>query len=373
MQRRQFLGHAGAAAGSLLLASSTRSAIAASGRAAFDAFVSLAPGRGVHAYPSVGAAILSAPLDGTRPYRIGIDAGNWREKILVDRPHIHLIGVHRQACVLSHDTAAGTLKPDGEPWGTWGCASVIVRAPDFRASNLTIENAFDYIGNLAAPKFAPIGPNGAQAVALLLDKGSDRAVLRDVDLRGHQDTLFCEAGRSLFRDCRISGSVDFIFGAGRALFERCDLQSRFRPDKPRQGYVAVPSTPRSQEHGLVFERCRLVRERSVPDASVALGRAWRPGRQFPDGKYGDPDALGSAVYRSCWMDAHIAPEGWDEMAYSLPSGERVMLQPNDARLYEYDSRGPGAHRSATRRWLDAAQAERHAPARVLEGWTVPPA
>ena len=196
---------------------------------------------------------------------------NWREKILIDRPHVHLIGMHRHACVLSHDTAAGTLKPDGEPWGTWGCASVIVRAPDFQARNLTIENAFDYIGNLAAPKFEPIGPNGAQAVALLLDKGSDRSLLREVDLRGHQDTLFCEAGRSLFRGCA-SARVDFIFGAGRALFEHARAHGC---RQARQGYVAVPSISATQEHGLAFERvaggeraCRAIvaSARLLPDA-----------------------------------------------------------------------------------------------------------
>ena len=174
---------------------------------------------------------------------------------------------------------------------------------------LTIENAFDYVGNLAVPKFEPIGPNGAQAVALMLDAGADRCVFEDVDLVGHQDTLFADAGRSLFRGCRISGSVDFVFGGGNALFEDCVLHSRYpsgqgppglrrrararrwrsiRPDVP-----ALPAQPRSAD-------CR---------RQVALGRAWRPGRTFPDGKYGDPDAVGAAVFLSCWMDAHIDRQG----------------------------------------------------------------
>jgi pectinesterase len=369
MQRRHFLGHS-AAAGSLLFAARTARARAA-GVADFDAFVSRSPDRGARVYPSVGAAISSAPKVATRPYRIGVDAGDWHEKLVVDRPNVHLIGVDRHASVLQFDAAAGMPRPDGGPWGTWGCASLIVRAPDFAATNLTIANAFDYVGNLATPRFEPIGPNGAQAVALMLDAGSDRARLADVDLVGHQDTVFVEAGRSLFERCRISGSVDFVFGAGTAWFARCDLVSRFRPDQPRQGYVAVPSTARTTPAGLVFDRCRLVREARVPDRSVVLGRAWRPGRTFSDGRYGDPEAVGHAAFVSCWMDAHIAPEGWDAMAYTARDGTRVMLDPSEARLHEFDSRGPGAHRSATRRWLDDAARAALTPQSVLGDWGIP--
>jgi pectinesterase len=60
--------------------------------------------------------------------------------------------------------------------------------------------------------------------------------------------------------------------------------------------------------------------------------------------------------------------GWDPMAYTARDGQRVMLEPREARLFEFDSRGPGAARSPNRRWLDAAQAAAYAQARVLEHW-----
>ncbi|GAA5069235.1 pectinesterase family protein [Lysobacter panacisoli] len=335
----------------------------------FDAVVATSPREGLPTFATIGEAIATAPTQGTRPFRILITRGRWREKLVVDRPNIRLIGEDRAGSVLTYDAAAGMARPDGEAWGTWGCASVIVRATDFRAENLTIENAFDYVGNLAAPKFEPIGPNGAQAVALMLDAGADRCAFERVDLIGHQDTLFTDAGRSYFRDCRISGSVDFIFGGGNALFERCELHSRFRPGKERQGYVAVPCTPSAQAFGLTFLECRLTRDAEIPDASVALGRAWKPGRTFPDGKYGDPDAVGAATYLSCWMDAHIDAHGWDEMGYTARNGQRAMFQPLDARLYEHDSRGPGGRRSSSRRTLDRAQRARYTRDAILAGWS----
>ncbi|NUO77948.1 MAG: pectin esterase [Lysobacter sp.] len=319
-------------------------------------------------FGSVQAALDAAPCEGLRPFRILIGRGVWREKLVIDKPWIHLIGEDRAGSVLSHDTAAGMRRADGQPWGTWGCASLTVRAADFRAERLSIRNDFDYVGNLSAPRFEAIGPNGAQAVALMLDRGAERSVLHEVDLIGHQDTLFAEAGRSWFRRCRIAGSVDFVFGGGNALFEECTLHSRYRPDKERQGYVAVPCTPSAQAYGLSFLRCRLTRDAEVPDASVALGRAWRPGRTLPDGKYGDPDAIGAAVYLSCWMDAHIDPRGWDAMAYTARDGSRTLLEPQAARLYEHDSRGPGAARTPQRRRLDRAAVLRHQRERVLGDW-----
>jgi pectinesterase len=346
--------------------------IAPTGEPPLDARVSRLrrEGNGVPRFATVGAALQAAPSDGARPFRIGIDIGVWREKLVIDKPNIHLLGADRQRCVLSFDAAAGMPDANGKPWGTWGCASIIVRASDFRAENLSMQNSFDYVGSLGSPQFEPIGSNGLQAVALMLDAGADRSMLRDVDLIGHQDTLFVDAGRSLFRDCRISGSVDFVFGAGQALFQHCELVSRFRPDKPRQGYVAVPSTLATQPHGLLFERCRLLRESGVPDASVVLGRPWRPTRGFADGRYGDPAVLGSAVFMHCWMDAHIAAEGWEPMAYSAADGTRVLLQPNEARLFEFGSEGPGAQRSPTRRWLDAESARQHRGSGLLGEWAV---
>lgn len=341
--------------------------------APFDAIVSTDPADsalGIPCYASVGAALAAAPQASARAWRIRIARGRWHEKLVVAKPNIQLIGDAREKTILAFDAAAGHLKPDGKPWGTWGCASVIVRAPDFSARNLTIENSFDYIGEITRPRptLEPIGANGAQAVALMLDAGADRSLIENVDIRGHQDTLFVDAGRSRFRGCTISGSVDFIFGGGRCLIEGCRIVSRYRPGKERQGYVAVPSTQRAQEFGLVLRDCRLEKEAAVPPASVALGRPWRPTRSFTDGRYGDPAIVGAAAFIDCWMDDHIDPTGWDEMSYTARDGSRQMFQPQDARLAEYRSRGPGAHASATRRLLSDDDAKKYTIANMFGDW-----
>lgn len=324
-----------------------------------DAWVSHSDAAGSPAprHASIAAAVVSAPLSGSRPFRIAIDAGSWDEKLVIDRPNIHLIGVDRRLCRIGSDRAAGHLREDGQPWGTWGCASVIVRAPGFRARSLTIENRFDYLGHLAAPVLETVGANGAQAVALMLDRGSDRALLEDCDITGHQDTLFAEAGRTWLRRCRVRGSVDFIFGAGECVLDDCELVSRHRPGKERQGYVTAASTAQAQHVGLLLRRCNLLREAEVPDASVALGRPWRPTRQFADGRYGDPSAIARVALVDCWMDAHIDAH-WDDMNYTARDGSRAVFAATDARFGEIDSRGPGAGRDQRRPLLDAEEAQR---------------
>ena len=324
----------------------------------------------VPGYDTIAEAVASAPAGDSR-FSIYLGDGVYREKLAITRANVMLAGQSWNA-VISCDTAAGMRAPDGQPWGTWRCATLRVQAPGFSARNLSIENAFDYVADLAHPQFERVGSNGAQAVALMLDAGSDRAAFENVRITGHQDTLFANAGHGVFRHCFISGSVDFIFGAGAMFFDRCEIQSRYRPLMQRNhGWVAVPSTPRTAPFGLVFNRCRLTREPQVPLASVALGRPWRPARDFPDGHYGDLNALGMAAFLHCWMDDHISADGWDEMGYADRTGTRVFLEPSDARFGEYASQGPGAFVNRRRPQLSAAAARSISETRVLSSAGTP--
>jgi pectinesterase len=322
----------------------------------------------VPVFSSIQAALDAAPANATQPHRILITQGRWHEKLTIDKPCIHFVGEDRVRSIISYDASAGQIAPDGQPWGTLRSASITVSAPNFSLSNLTVENDFAYLRRLSEVQGEPTGANRLQAVALALQKGSDRVLAERCNITGYQDTLCVNSGRSLFRECLISGTVDFIFGAGSSGFEACVLLSRFRSTTERQGYVAAPSTPLAQEYGLVFDGCRLVKESKVPPNSVSLGRAWRPTATFADGRYGDPKAVGMAVYINCWMDDHITREGWDAMEYGARDGSRVSLQPEDARFFEYDSRGPGANSHMRRRRLSHQEAQRFAPAKLLSDW-----
>ena len=320
-------------------------------------------------FVSLAEALERAPRDATKPYRILLRAGTWREKLTIDKPFIHLIGEGREQSILSFDAWSGQVAPDGERWGTRRSATLTIAAPDFAATKLGIVNSFDYDHAIANPP--PSSALGYQAVALALNAGADRSTFDDVFLDGHQDTLMADAGRASFRACRVRGHIDFIFGAGTAWFEDCEIVARMRSaisDEGRVGYLTAPSTLRSTRYGLVFQRCRLTKESNVPRGAFALGRPWRPTTTFADGRYGNPEAVGQTVFLDCWMDDHIDDTGWDRMSYNTKEGTRAFVEPAEARFREYRSRGPGAQFHAARVMLTREQAREFARERVLAGW-----
>lgn len=356
----EFAGRAGGAPLSGLTRRGACAALAAAAAAPARAFASpfdarVASRGGTHS--SLGAALADAP-PGERPYRILLGKGKWEEKLTVTRANVSLVGEDRRSSVLTSSVAAGHDKPGGGKWGTFGSATLTVEASGFRARNLTVENGFDYSGSRRARSI-----EGLQAVALALGDRADRTLIEQCDLIGHQDTFYLRAGRALVRDCFVTGNVDFIFGGAAALFERCEIRSRLRPGEELQGYVAAPSTPRRQPVGFVFDRCRLSREAGLPDSSVWLGRPWRAG--------GNTEVLGAAAWLDCWMDAHIHAEGWTWMGYRGPADYPMRLQPLDARLYEYRSRGPGARRGPIRRQLGPAEAALHRAYPLSGDWHRP--
>ncbi|HEY9227165.1 MAG TPA: pectinesterase family protein, partial [Gemmatimonadaceae bacterium] len=306
---------------------------------------------GVPTYRTIGNALTGLPANGAARAVVFVRNGRYREKLTIDRPRVTLLGESRDGAVLTYDAAADTPTPTGGTYGTRGSFTLRIVAPDFRAENITIENAFDYPANAAKPDSDRTKFRNPQAVALMTDLGSDRATFVNVKITGHQDTLFPNSGRAYFKNCEIWGHVDFIFGAGQAVFENCDIVSRDRGSTTNNGYIAAPSTNGDRPFGFVFLRSRLKKERlQMAPASVTLGRPWHP---FADA------AVNSAVaYIECWMDDHIGAKGWDRMSSVDSTGTRTWYEPADARFVEFGITGPGATKSPSRRTLTADEAKR---------------
>jgi pectinesterase len=172
---------------------------------------------------------------------------------------------------------------------------------------------------------------------------------------GNQDTLYVNSSaasviaRSYFRDCYVEGDVDFIFGRGTAVFDRCRIHSLDRASTPA-GYVTAPSTDLSNPHGFLFTRCDFTAD--APPGSVFLGRPWHPGN--------DPNAVGQTVIRESAIGAHIGPVAWSDF------GDWPW---EDARFFEYRNYGPGALITPDRPQLTPDQARSYVPAAFLDGWT----
>jgi polygalacturonase len=316
---------------------------------------------GTPTFHTLGAALTALPPNGVGRAAILMKNGRYHEKLTVDRPYVSIVGESRDGTVLSYDAAADTPNPGGGTYGTRGSFTLRVVAPDFRAENLTIENAFDYPANVAKPDSDKTKLKNMQAVALMLDLGSDRATFVNVKITGFQDTLFPNSGRSYFARCEVWGHVDFIFGAGQAVFDDCDIVSRDRGSKTNNGYVTAASTDVGQPYGFLFLRSRLKKERpSMSANSVTLGRPWHP--------FANPRAIASVAFIDCWMDDHIGEHGWDRMSSVDSTGTRVWYEPASARFAEHGTKGPGAVRSEARHVLSDSDAARYTASAVLSDW-----
>ena len=340
LNRRGFVGLGASLVASGVLARSGDLVVSKSGR----------PGT----VANIAAAVALARETGRR--RVRIEPGLYVEKTVIDLPGLELIGAGRKT-IISFGAAAGFMAPDGKKWGTGRSATLTIDAPDVSLRSLTIRNSFDFIGDRASGASG----GGSQAVALSLAGRADRNIIRDCTIESYQDSFYLHApGRAYVRDCLISGNVDFIFGGATALFDQCEIRSRFVPGMEVQGFVAAPSTPADVPVGFVFDHCRLTREAGLPRHSVYLGRPWRAG--------GNMKLTGFAAYVDCCMDDHVHPDGWTSMHYTNPAGVRTQLTPQEARLFEARSKGPGAGPARPTRRLMADDAASRLTKMMFGGW-----
>jgi pectin methylesterase-like acyl-CoA thioesterase len=211
---------------------------------------------------------------------------------------------------------------------------------------MTIENAFDYPANAAKPDSDKTKLKNQQAVALMTDLGSDRAVFENVKITGYQDTLFPNSGRSYFHACEVWGHVDFIFGAGIGV-RRCTIVSRDRGSKTNNGCVTAPST-KATAVWLSFVQ-----------PSLRKRRRWRRTPSARETLASVRHAVSNSVaFLDCWMDDHIGERGWDRVSSVDSTGTRVWYnrRTRDSPVrYEGPRRGQWARKTLTPRTRSATR------------------
>ncbi|MGY0487300.1 pectinesterase family protein [Streptomyces sp. WG-D5] len=255
--------------------------------------------------------------------------------------------------VVVYDNAAGTPKPDGSgTYGTTGSATVTLRPDGFTAHHLTFAN--DWL-RADHPEIT-----GTQAVAVKVM--GDRSAFLSCRFLGHQDTLYADSpaltafSRQYFRDCYVEGDVDFVFGRGTAVFERCHFRTLDRTDlaSAPYGFVFAPSTAAANPRGFLVSRGRI--SSTAPKAYYKLARPWVPSS--------DTTACPSLVVR----DTHLGP-GIDAMAPYTNMSDSFPWQ--DQRFAEYRNTGPGAAipHPENRPQLTRAEAESAVRTAYLGDWT----
>ncbi len=235
---------------------------------------------------------------------IRLAPGDYRQKTVIRTPGLTLIGAGADKTRILWDDYAKKLDAQGVEYNTFRTYTMAVCADGVTMRDLAIVN------DALHPE------RKGQEVALSVV--GDRFTMERCLLRSTQDTLFAgplppdliaryegflrdelRRGGSMeqiYRDCRIEGTVDFIFGCARALFHHCEIRSL--EDARNIGYAAAPAHSLEQTEGFLFRECAFTAEEGVTPGSIFLARPWRD--------------YGLAEFRDCTYGPHIAAEGFDK-------------------------------------------------------------
>ncbi|KAL5727451.1 pectinesterase [Ranunculus cassubicifolius] len=174
------------------------------------------------------------------------------------------------------------------------------------------------------------GPQGHQAVALLT-KG-DYAAFYDCVFEGYQDTLYYQANKSFYRNCVISGTVDFIFGRGAAVIQNSEIIVR-KPEINQFNCVTADGTDEKDEKtGLVLQNCVIKGEPALianKNIKTYLGRPW--------------GEFARTIFMESDLPDFIIPEGYN--IWNATSTNHLT-----ADYKEFANRGPGANAAARVKW-----------------------
>jgi len=256
-------------------------------------------------YTSIQAAVNAAAKLPRKHKRlvIYVKAGVYKENVVIKKSikDVMVIGDGIDSTIV---TGSRNVK-DGTT--TFRSATFAVSGNGFVARGITFENT--------------AGPEKHQAVALR--SSSDFAVFYDCSFKGYQDTLYLHSRRQFLRNCKIYGTVDFIFGDATAILQNCNIYARKPMSGQKNTITAQSRNDPNESTGFVVQSSTVATE-----AETYLGRPWK--------------SFSRTVFLKCNLGGQVNPAGW------LPWSSGFALR----TLYygEYGNTGAGASVSGRVKW-----------------------
>jgi hypothetical protein len=278
---------------------------------------------------SVQGAIDALPANNSVAARINVASGIYHEFIHSRAKNsVTINGQDRKATIIE-----GTNNDAMNPGTATRSLVGIDATTSLVLQNITIHN------------LTPQG--GTQAEALRL-QSCDMCVVRNADILSLQDTLLWE-GRIYADNCLIAGNVDFVWGAGTAYFNNCEIRTVVRNG------ANVMSRNTAATYGYVFVDSRLTADPGIVGQNLARIDA----TIYP---------ASNVAYLNCQMAGHITRAGW-----MLTAGTDTSM----LRFWEFQSTDPQGNlldvsgRTVGTQLLAPQAAMVRDPTVVLRGWQPP--
>ncbi|CAH9133655.1 unnamed protein product [Cuscuta epithymum] len=286
-------------------------------------------------YKTVAEAVAAAPDNSKTRYVIYVKKGTYKENVEIGKKKINvmLVGDGMDATIIT-----GSLNViDGST--TFRSATVAAVGEGFIAQDLCFKNT--------------AGPEKHQAVALRV--GADKSVINRCKIDAFQDTLYAHSLRQFYRDCYITGTVDFIFGNAAVVIQNSKVIAR-KPSANQQNMVTAQGrTDPNQNTGTSIQSCNVIPSTDLKPVlgsiKTFLGRPWKE--------------YSRTVYLQSKIGNHIDPTGWAPW-----SGDFAL---NTLYYGEYKNSGPGADTSKRVKWAgyhvitDAAEARKFTVEQLIQG------
>ncbi|CAL5185367.1 unnamed protein product [Lathyrus oleraceus] len=268
-------------------------------------------------FTTIQSAIDSIPSNNKHWMAIRVKVGTYREKVVIpeDKPYILLKGSGKRKTLVEWNDHSDLRIPTFSSLAD----NIVVKAISFRNSyNNPINNK---------PKLP----------AIAAKVSGDKTYFFRVGFYGYQDTLYDSKGRHYYKLCTIQGAVDFIFGAGQSLFERCSISVI------GDGYITAQGRESPNDsNGFVVKDSHV-----FGNATTYLGRAWRQ--------------YARVLFYNTNLTNVIQPLGWDSWSFSTHE--------NLITFAEYGNFGPSAETSKRVGWvnkLDKASIENMASVNFID-------
>ncbi|OIW04550.1 hypothetical protein TanjilG_13932 [Lupinus angustifolius] len=261
-------------------------------------------------YKTIGEALKLVKKKSLKRLVVHVKEGTYVENIDLDKNswNVMIIGDGKDKTIVS---GSRNFK-DGTP--TFETATFAVKGKGFIAKDIGFHNT--------------AGAEKHQAVALR--SGSDQSVFYRCSFVGFQDTLYAHSNRQFYRDCDITGTIDFIFGNAAVVFQNCKIMPRQPMSNQFNTITAQGKKDPNQNTGIVIQKSTITTlDNDILTAPTYLGRPWKD--------------FSTTIIMQTDIGSFLKPVGWISWVPNVDPVSTISYA-------EYQNSGPGADVSQRVKW-----------------------